>query len=73
VTISVHICPRLRISYCLYRADLVSDLHVRLLGWVRCVESLIVREAIQVLVVLIIHFQVVFAIRISLEIVEQAE
>ncbi len=67
---SVHILPWLSISNSLYRADWVSDLHVWLLCGVCGVEGLIIGEPIQVLVVLVVNFKVVFTIRICLEIVE---
>jgi len=70
---SMHVCSWLRVpADCLDGADLVSDLHRRLCGVSR-VESLVVGETIQVLIVLVIHFEVVFTIRISLEVVEKAE
>lgn len=44
-----------------------------LLTWVRRVESLVVAEAVQVLVVLVKDFLVVFAVLIRVEIVEKSE
>ena len=70
---SMHVSSWLRVpADCLDGTDLVSDLHGWLCG-VSGVESLVVGETIQVLVVLVIDFKVVFAIRISLEVVEKAE
>ena len=70
---SVHVSSWLRVpTDCLDSADLVSDLHRRLCG-VSSVESLVVGETIQVLIVLVVHFEVVFTIRIRLEVVEKAE
>lgn len=70
---SVHVSPWLRVpTDCLDGADLISDLHGRLCG-VSGVESLVVGETIQVLIVLVVHFEVVFTIRIRLEVVEKAE
>jgi hypothetical protein len=54
-------------------ANLVSNLHRWLLGRVGRVEGLVVGEAVQVLVVLIIDFHVVFAVRVRVEVVEEAK
>lgn len=54
------------------RSD-VSNLQVGLLARVRRVEGLIIREAVQILVVLIKHLEVILAIGISFEVVKEAE
>ena len=66
----MHILSWLSIPNGLYRTDWVSDLHIWLLSRVRGVEGLIIGEPIQVLVILVVNFKVVFTIRICLEIVE---
>jgi hypothetical protein len=54
------------------RTDLVPNLQ-RLLAGVGSVERLVVGEAIDVLIVLLIYFKVVLPITIILEVVKQAE
>ncbi len=66
----MHILPWLSISNSLNRADWVSDLHIWLLCGVRGVEGLIIGEPIQILVILVVNFKIVFTVRICLEIVE---
>ncbi len=66
----MHILPWLGISNSLYCADWVSDLHIWLLCGVRGVEGLIIGEPIQILVILVVNFKIVFTVRICLEIVE---
>jgi len=51
---------------------LIPDLQ-RLLAWVCRVERLVVGEAIQVLIVLLVHFKVVLPVTITFEVVKQAE
>ncbi len=71
--LNVHLSPGWRVRDILNRSDLVSDLHVGLFAWVARMEGLIVREPVQVLVVLLEHLHVVLAVTLRLEIVEQAE
>ena len=57
----------------LNRSNLVSDLHVGLFAWVGCMEGLIILEPVQILIILLEHFLIVFAITFCVEVVEQAE
>ena len=74
VALPVEVLPRtLRVTHLVNGSDLVSDLHLGLLTRVTRVEGLVVGEAVQVLVVLLVDLHVVFAVHISLKVVEELE
>ena len=54
-------------------APQVSDLHVGLLARVRRMKCLVVAEPVQVLIVLLEDLEVVLAVRLILEVVEESE
>ena len=71
VSLSVHVVGSAGVY--LLNADLLSDWHGRGLCRVCGVEGLVIGEPIQVLVVLLKHFLIVFAIRICFKVMEKAE
>lgn len=71
VALNMHIGARRPwVGDSLYRSDLVTNLHVGRLARVRRMEGLVIGEAVQVLVVLIIDLHVILLIVVCFHVVE---